>query len=207
MDSAALTVVLVISLATNAVVLGLFLAGRLGLVPRRASRPAATSMSRPPASLVPVMALPDADADRGERAWMERAEARITESRQVGQPATVVLIEVIPPLTLDSPVESATDEALLNSLASSLQATTQVDDLFLQDSATAFRVLLADADEIEAGALVDRWKLEFERAHPGAVLIAAWASPSDAGLDVALRLAEARLAGRREGWIRSVAVR
>ena len=165
-------------------------------------------MSRPPASLVPVMALPDADADRGQGVvWMEQAEARIAESQQVGEPTTVLLVEVVFPLTLGSPVESATDPAVLSSAASSLQAMMQARDLFHQDSETEFRVLLADTDETEAGVLVDRWKAEFERAHPGAVLIAAWASPSDGGLEVAIRLAEARLAGRREGWIRSVAVR
>ncbi len=206
MDSAALTILLVISLAANAVVLGLLLAGRLGLVRRRESRTSVTSMSRPPASLVPVMAGSQADPDRGQRAWMEQANALITESRQVGEPTTVVLVEVIVPPSLESPVESPTDPAVLSS-ASSLQAMTQVRDLFLQDSVTEFRVLLADTDETQAGALVDRWKLDFERAHPGAALIAAWASPSDGGLDVALRLAGARLAGRREGWIRSVAVR
>ena len=72
MDSAVLTTVLVISLATNAVVLGLLLAGRLGFV-RRASYPAAAPRSRTQASLMPVMASPD-DAHPGQP-WIQPADA------------------------------------------------------------------------------------------------------------------------------------
>ena len=207
MDSAVLTTVLVISLATNGIVLGLLVAGRIGWVRARGSSSATTSMAWQPASLMPVMALPRDDADHGRRAWIERADALAAQSRLVGKPVTVVVIELLTPPQVESPVDGGPDNVVLGSVATSLRAMAGSDNLVLEDSPTTFHVLLVDSDEAQAAAFVDQCKHEFDHVDPAGELIAAWALSTDDGLDVAVRLAEARLAGRREGWIRSVAVR
>ena len=230
MDRVALTALLVISLAMNGIVVALVIAGRLGWVRQRrsvatpvmASRRAPRVAVMAPTTTVPAAELPPREAGHavvddlvpgggddapGRRAWFERAEALVTESLRLGQPTTVVLLELLSPVPVEPPSGGGADQVAYDSTTSWLQAMVRSADALLEDSQTAFRVLLADTGEADAGAFVDRCKLAFERANPAAELIAAWASPSDAGLDVALRLAEARLAGRREGWIRSVAVR
>ncbi len=120
---------------------------------------------------------------------------------------TVVLAEL---LAAKHAVSSAIDgpgPGMRRPFAPWLEAMVRPGDQVVEESTEKFQVLLADRDEAEAAAFVDACKRAFEEMDPGGELIAAWAISSDDRLDVAVRLAEARLAGRRDGWIRSVAVR
>ena len=229
MDRAALTALLVISLAMNGIVVALVIAGRLGWVRQRRSvaTPVMASRQTPlvavmaPTTTGPAAGLPPGEAGHaavddlvpgvgddapGRRAWFERAEALVTESLRQGQPTTVVLLELLSPVPVEPPKGGGADQVAYDSTTSWLQATvrarTRCSRTHRPPSASCSRTPTRRRQaRSSTGASSSSSRESRGRAHRR------MGNPIGRGLDVALRLAEARLAGRREGWIRSVAVR
>lgn len=148
------------------------------------------------------------------QAWSERIQAETGRigpfERAAGAVVIIVRLEAFDELVAEAgPID---DGRLCRAIVASVRRAIRDSALVSSDRSGTFRILLYESDESVAQAYVDRvsaalrpW-VETARAEPR--LTVAWASTSElTDLAAADRLADARLAGAQDGWIRSAFVR
>lgn len=165
----------------------------------------------------PPQAIGAIGATPGERvldheAWSERIRDEASRCGRYERLAAVVVIRLESFDELVAASAAMDGHRLCRAIVASLRRSARDSDVVYGDGGGTFRVLLVEADEFGARAYVDRvsqvlrpW-IETINAEVG--LTATWAGTSGlTDLAAADRLAEARLVGAADGWIRSTFVR
>lgn len=145
-------------------------------------------------------------------AWSERIRDEASRCGRYERLAAVVVIRLEAFDALVAAAGSMDGDQLCRAIVAPVRRSARDSDVVFGDGAGTFRVLLVEADECGARAYVDRvsqvlrpW-IEAIDAEGG--LTATWAGSSRlTDLAAADRLAEARLVGAADGWIRSTFVR
>jgi GGDEF domain-containing protein len=199
-----------IALLVAAVALALWRPRRLVSVPW-SDRSASSESPRQAAISVPEAEAEAADALPDRLDWTERIRTEASRCGRYERSAVVVLIRLD---AFDELVAVAAMDRrrLCRAVVASIRRSARGSDVVFGDETGTFRVLLVEADEPGARAYLDRlaggalrpW---METINTDVRLTAAWASTSElTDLPAADRLAESRLAGAEDGWIRSAFV-
>jgi GGDEF domain-containing protein len=203
-----ITEALEIALMVTAVAIALWRPRRLVSVPSSDRSPVSESL--PPAAIGGAGAeVADPFPDRLD--WTERIRAEASRCGRYERSAVVVIIRLD---AFDELVAVAAMDGrrLCRAVVASIRRSARGGDVVFGDETGTFRVLLIEADEPAARAYLDRvaagalrpW---METINTDVRLTAAWASTSElTDLPAADRLAESRLAGAEDGWIRSAFV-
>ena len=148
------------------------------------------------------------------QAWAERIRA---ETRRIGPferagGAVVIIFRLEGFDELVAGAGQIDDRRLCRAIVASLRRAIRGSALVSGDRRGTFRVLVCETDESAARTYVDRVAAALrpwaEAASADPRLTVAWASTSElTDLAAADRLADARLAGAQDGWIRSAFVR
>jgi GGDEF domain-containing protein len=144
--------------------------------------------------------------------WSERIRDEASRCGRYERLAAVVVIRLESFDELVAASAAMDGHRLGRAIVASLRRSARDSDVVYGDGSGTFRVLLVEADDFGARAYVDRvsqvlrpW-IETIDAEVG--LTATWAGTSGlTDLAAADRLAEARLVGAADGWIRSASVR
>lgn len=146
----------------------------------------------------------------GREAWIDRIREEASRCFRYEHPAAVVVFRLG---VFDRLVATGSFDGgrLCRAVVASLRRSARATDVVFGDGSGVFHVLLLEAEETGARAYVDRltqvlrpW---IEIVDTEVRLTAAWAGTSElADLATAHRLAEARLVGAEEGWLRSAFV-
>lgn len=144
--------------------------------------------------------------------WSERIRDEASRCGRYERLAAIVVIRLESFDSLVAASAAMDGQRLCRAIVASLRRSARDSDVVYGDHSGTFRVLLVEADEFGARAYVDRvsqvlrpW-VETISAEVG--LTATWAGTSGlTDLAAADRLAEARLVGAADGWIRSTSVR
>jgi GGDEF domain-containing protein len=145
-------------------------------------------------------------------AWSERLVEEGGRCVRYERPASVVVIRLEVLDKLVAAAAGTVDRArLCRAVVASLRRSARDSDVVYGDGRGTFRVLLVETDEFGARAYVDRvavvLKPWIETVDSEVGLTAVWAGTSElTDLPAADRLADARLIGARDGWIRSAFV-
>lgn len=150
--------------------------------------------------------------EEAAREWADRVEAETVRFERDGRPGVVVALRLdgLEAVAADGGPEVAA--WLCRIAAGKLRDSARDSDLVQVDPHGSFRVLLAETDDAGADAYVQRasrllvpW---FDHGPTEVCIIAGWAGTSSVpDLQAAYRLAQARLTGASEGWIRSASAR
>jgi hypothetical protein len=197
-----------IALLVAAVTIALWRPRRFVSVPW-SDRSGSSESPRPAAISAPEAEVADPFPDRLD--WTERIRMEASRCGRYERSAVVVLIRLD---AFDELVAVAAMDRrrLCRAVVASIRRSARGSDVVHGDETGTFRVLLVEADEPGARAYLDRvaggalrpW---METINTEVRLTAAWASTSDlTDLPAADRLAESRLAGAEDGWIRSAFV-
>lgn len=149
---------------------------------------------------------------RDRETWSERIRDEASRCGRYERLAAVVVIKLESFDELVAASAAMDGHRLGRAIVASLRRSARDSDVVFGDGSGTFRVLLVEADDFGARAYVDRvsqvlrpW-IETIDAEVG--LTATWAGTSGlTDLAAADRLAEARLVGAADGWIRSTFVR
>jgi GGDEF domain-containing protein len=154
--------------------------------------------------------LPDAFPDRAT--WAERIQAEAIRCGRYDRSGAVVIVRLEAFEELLAAASAIDGRRLCRAVVASLRRSTRGFDVVFGDETGTFRVLLVEADERAARAFIDRiaqgalrpW---LETINRDVRLTAVWATTSElTDLPAADRLAESRLTGVEDGWIRSAFV-
>jgi len=154
--------------------------------------------------------LSDGLRDRAE--WAERIQAEASRCGRYDRSGAVVILRLEAFGELLAAASEIDNRRLSRAVVASMRRSARGFDLVVGDETGTFRVLLVEADERAARAYIDRiaegalrpW---LETINRDVRLTAVWASTSDlTDLPAADRLAESRLTGVEDGWIRSAFV-
>jgi hypothetical protein len=150
--------------------------------------------------------------DEAAREWADRVEAETVRFEREGRPGVVVALRLdgLEAVAADGGPEVAA--WLCRVAAGKLRESARGSDLVQVDPHGSFRVLLAETNDAGADAYVQRASrlmVPWLDGGPTEVhIIAGWAGTSSLpDLEAAYRLAQARLTGVSEGWIRSASAR
>lgn len=174
---------------------------------------AVTAPTPPVAPTTDAPALPARDETWSASAttdWAARLRTETIRCHRSGRRASVVYLRLEGLDVLSGTAGAVAGAWLCRIVGAYLRASGHEKDLIQDDHEGSFRVLLVDTNEEGARAYVESVsrlltpRLEDPRAEIR--LIAGWAgSGAEADLEATQRLAQARLAGASEGWIRSAA--
>jgi len=140
--------------------------------------------------------------------WSDRIRTETARCERYGRSAAIVAMRLDGLDALAADAGTAVGAWLSRVSARNLRELARASDLVQSDGYESFRALLVDTDETGARTYVERvsrllvpWP---DDPHPEVRLIAGWAGTwSQPDLDAADRLAQARMVGSSEGWIRS----
>lgn len=142
--------------------------------------------------------------------WASRIRAETIRCHRSGRRASIVYLRLEGLGALTGTAGAVAGSWLCRIVGAYLRASGHEKDLVQDDHGGTFRVLLVDTNEEGARAYVESVsklltpRLDDPRAEIR--LIAGWAgSGAEADLEATQRLAQARLSGASEGWIRSTA--
>lgn len=144
-------------------------------------------------------------------AWTDRVQSESARSAAFSRSTAIVAFRLgaLDELEPGTPVASHDDvrAAILDELVSATRSI----DVVQADGAGTFRCLLVETDDHGAQQFADQvirdLRPRLAEVSSNLRLVVGWASAAgDADLELAERLAHARMAGAVEGWIRSAAV-
>jgi hypothetical protein len=154
--------------------------------------------------------LRDGFPDRAE--WADRIQAEASRCGRFGRSGAIVIVRLEAFDELLAVASAIDSRRLYRAVVASLRRSARGFDVVVGDETGTFRVLLVEADERAARAYIDRiadgalrpW---LETINSDVRLTAVWATTSElTDLPAADRLAESRLTGVEDGWIRSAFV-
>jgi GGDEF domain-containing protein len=160
-----------------------------------------------PVASIATEAPEDVFTDRA--AWADRIRAETSRCARHEQSAAIVIIRLEAFHEVVAASVAKDRRRMCQAVVASLRRSARGFDVVFGDQTGTFRVLLVEADERGARAYVDRvaegalrpW---LETINKDVRLTAVWAATSElTDLPAADRLAESRLTGVEDGWIRS----
>ena len=145
---------------------------------------------------------PDTSTD-GPRYWDRMISSERARARRSGRPATIVFVEVVGLEDHAAFIGAESARSVLIGAGRTLTQQVRASDCVARIATARFAVFLPETNEIEAINFVERARSAIETAilDAGDDLRVAmgWASPANGDLDVALTVAEERLANELRG--------
>jgi hypothetical protein len=201
-----------LALLIAAVAIALWRPRRLAVAPST-ERPG--SGSEPP--MLAALTMVDFDEDRSDGSrdraeWADRIQAEASRCGRYDRSGAIVIVKLEAFDELLAAASAMDGRRLCRAVVASLRRSARGFDVVVGDETGTFRVLLVEADERAARAYIDRiaegalrpW---LETINSDVRLTAVWATTSElTDLPAADRLAESRLTGVEDGWIRSAFV-